>query len=65
MTCNQFEEKHDTVNKSFEAFKTLLGKTVVGVFLLEENRNECMVSKLLKVRALSYCQVIFYCKIKI
>ena len=44
--CDQFKEKYDMVNKSFEAFKTLLDKTVINVFLREENKNKCMVSKL-------------------
>ena len=44
--CKEFEEEYDKVNNGFEAFETLLNMTVVNVFLLEENRNECMVSKL-------------------
>lgn len=41
-----FDLRHDRAEKSFNNFESLLDKTVVGVFLLEQNRNKCLVSKI-------------------
>lgn len=37
--------KHNTTLRSSKMFETLLNRTVVGVLLLEGNKDRCMVSK--------------------
>ena len=44
-SCSCFERRHNKTKNYFDKFQSILNKTVVNIYLLEEDRYKCLVSE--------------------